>query len=227
MTARSSGWVQSFSRVVWLKTRPRTASPVPSAMTDWKTWIAKFARYWSSFSAPTRKNSPNSRSGRSGSRRGVAIGGLGRPFASATDGSIPPDREPPHDAHGNRADHDPQRLHREAADQLGLRQAADEGLDREAERPFERQDVGKVLGPLRHEAQGDEPARQEKLERDEQLEDRSDTGRPERDHPERPVVHRADQIRAPDREREEDDIDQARVQVWLEQQGQDERDRQP
>jgi hypothetical protein len=64
MTASSSGWDQPLRAGVWLKTRARTASPVPSAIPDWRSWSQKFARYWSSLRAPIRKKSQSSRKGR-------------------------------------------------------------------------------------------------------------------------------------------------------------------
>jgi hypothetical protein len=73
ITASSSACDHPARSVVWPKTSARTASPVTRAMTDWKTWTAKFARYWSSFKALTRKKVAKIFTGRSGSRlvRGV------------------------------------------------------------------------------------------------------------------------------------------------------------
>src|SRR5206468_10297224 len=132
--------------------------PVARAMTDWNTWIAKFARYWSSLSAPIRKKTPNRRTGRSGSRAGAAIGAPGRLVTSAANRAIVPDGEPPDDAHADRPDRDTECLHRQAAQQFRDRQPPDERLDGEAEGPLERQHVGETLGPVGHEGQRHEPA---------------------------------------------------------------------
>ena len=84
ITASSSDCVQPPRFVGLAEHEGEDASPVTSAMTDWKTWTARFARYWSSFSAPTRKKTPNSLNGRSGSRRDetAATGAAGPTDAS-------------------------------------------------------------------------------------------------------------------------------------------------
>src|SRR6266566_2484816 len=208
ITARSSGCVQPFRLVVWPNTRASTASPVPAAIADWKSWTAKFARYWSSLSAPTRKNRPASTNGRSGSRPAIS-----RCPPSAADRRVPPDREPPDDPHPDRPDHDPQELHREPAEQLRVGQMTDERLDRVPECPLERQDVRQPLGPIRHERERHEPAGKQELRGEHELEDRPDPSRPERRHPEDPVGHRPDEIRAPDRDGEHGDVDGTDVQL--------------
>src|SRR6476620_8518407 len=164
ITASSSAWVQPARSVVWPNTSASTASPVNSEMIDWNTWTARFARYWSSFSAPIRKNVPNSLNGRSGSRRDAtgAVGLTGR-TTSATHRGEPLDREPPADDHDDRPDHDPEQLRQQPADQLRRRQLADQGLDREAERPLERQEVRQLLGPVGHQRERHEPPGEQQL----------------------------------------------------------------
>src|SRR5690349_15821687 len=103
MTASSCGCVQPFSAGVWLNTSPSTASPVPSWIAAWSSWSQKFARYWRSLSAPIRKKSQARRRGR---------------IPLARDGAVAPDSEPPHDPDEDRADDDPQHLHRETAQEL-------------------------------------------------------------------------------------------------------------
>src|SRR5690349_16089848 len=152
MTASSWGCVQPLSAGVWLKTRPRTASPVPSWIAAWRSWSQKFARYCRSFSAPIRKNSQASRSGRI-----VVLPRL------ACDRAVAPDREAPDDPDQDRADDDPQQLHRQAAQELLGRQVAHERLDRESERPLERQDVRDRLDPVRHQRHRHEPAGEQEL----------------------------------------------------------------
>ncbi len=206
-TASSSGWDQPLSSVVWLNTRPMTASPVPSAIADWKIWIAKFARYWSSFSAPTRKNSPNSRSGRSGSRRAARRHVSCPPRNSA--GSRTARRRARRSSRSrSRAPASPRPPSSSASGR-----SADERLDRKPERPLERQDVGQLLRPVGHQRERHEPAGQQQFGGEHQLEDRSDPGRPERHHPEHPVVHRTDEVGAPDRDGEHDHVDRARVEL--------------
>ena len=51
---------------VWSKISASTASPVPSASSDWKSWITKLARYCRSFITLTRRNSNASRPPASG-----------------------------------------------------------------------------------------------------------------------------------------------------------------
>ena len=54
ITASSSACDQPLRSATWLNTSARTTRPVTSVITDWTSWIRKFARYWSSLSAPMR-----------------------------------------------------------------------------------------------------------------------------------------------------------------------------
>src|SRR6476469_7707910 len=226
MTASSSAWLQPSRLVVWPNTRARTASPVSSEMIDWKTWTAKFARYWSSLSAPTRKKTPNSLTARNGSRRG-AVTGRATSATSATHGGIAPHGDRPEQSDADDEDRDPQGLHREPAEELGRRQLADQRLNRIAERPLERQHVRDALGPLRHQRQRHEPPGEEQLERHHDLHDRAEPGRPERDEPEVRVHERPDEVGAPDRDAEDRDADRLDVERRPEQQRQQRGDWQP
>src|SRR6185369_3860007 len=143
MTASSSDCVQPARFDVWPNTSDSTISPMISEPIDWNTWIARLPRYWSSLSAPTRKKTPNSLSGRSGSRRDAATAtGAAGPTAratSATHRGVAPHGERPDQTDRDHPDHDPQRLHREAAEERRHRQSPDQRLDRKPERPLERQ----------------------------------------------------------------------------------------
>ena len=55
----------------------------------------------------------------------------------------------------------------------------------------------------------DEPARQQQLGGEEEVEHRPDAGRPERHEPEQPEQQRADQVGAPDRDEEHRDVERA------------------
>ena len=71
-------------------------------------------------------------------------------------------------------------------------------------------------GPVRHQRQRHEPAGQQQLDCDVRLEDRADARRPERDHPEHRQEHRADQVGTPDRDEEDADLEQRRVELRVE-----------
>src|SRR2546423_4397709 len=103
ITAISSGCYQLLRAGVWLKSRPRTASPVPSWIADWSSCSQKFARYWRSLSAPIRKKSQVRRRGRIGLTR---------------DGAVAPNREVPDDPDEDRADDDPEDLRAEPDQEL-------------------------------------------------------------------------------------------------------------
>ena len=70
-------------------------------------------------------------------------------------------------------------------------------------------------------------AGEEQLERDRELEDRAHTRRPEGDHPERRHEHRPDQVGAPDREREDADLERSRGEHGVERDPEHRSDRKP
>jgi hypothetical protein len=63
ITTISSDWLHPLRSSVCEYTSASTMSAVPTATADWSTWMKKFARYWSSFIEPMRKNSQPSRNG--------------------------------------------------------------------------------------------------------------------------------------------------------------------
>src|SRR3954452_2099844 len=79
--------------------------------------------------------------------------------------------EVPHEAQVERTKNDPEDLHEQTADELFVRQVAQQRLDRKAEGPYERQEIRQLLGPLGHQRQWYQPAGQQQLQRQVQLED--------------------------------------------------------
>ena len=79
----------------------------------------------------------------------------------------------------------------EPAQQGRVGYVPDERLDREVERPLERQPRGGRLRPLRHERQRQQPAGEQELGEEPDLEDRARARRPERDHPQPELGERA------------------------------------
>ena len=104
---------------------------------------------------------------------------------------------------------------------------ADEHLDRKAERPLERQEVRQALNPSGHQLQRDEAAGEQHLRRHVEVEHGGASRRPEVQHPDHALEHAADQIGAPDREDEDDDLERGRMEVRLEHERQADRDRHP
>ena len=69
---------------------------------------------------------------------------------------------------------------------MGRWRGIDDGLDREAEDPAERQDPGDVPNPVRQQRDRRHPAGEQQLNGDYQLERRGRSRRPERQEPSRP-----------------------------------------
>src|SRR5215208_5837747 len=113
MTVSSSGCDQPASDGVWAKTSASTARPVPTATEDWISCATKFARYCSSFRAPTRRYSPNSRTA----------------CISAAHRREAPDREAPADPDHDCQPDDPHELGGQAAHELSVREITDERFD--------------------------------------------------------------------------------------------------
>src|SRR3990170_4705398 len=134
-----------------------TMSPVASESSDCSTCSAKLTRYWRSFITPIRRWSNATRS----------------VFTLVPHRCVAPDRVTPDEREDADAHDGPEHLHREPAQELGIREVTDERLDREIEGPAERQEPRDGLHPLREERERDEPAGEQQLERDVELEQRS------------------------------------------------------
>src|SRR5262245_44570772 len=169
-------------------------------MAAWKSETKKFTRYCSSFSTPSLKNSQLTLS----------------EFTSAPHRRVAPDRVLPRDPEDREPDEDPEELGEEPADELLVREVADEALDREVEGPLEGQEARDLLNPVRHERKRHETAREQELGHHVEVEDRRAARRPEAEHPEALLQHGAEQVRAPDRDREGRDLCGGRVERGVE-----------
>src|SRR5262245_56602809 len=210
-TQSSSDCDQPFSSCVCEYTSASTTRPVTSAIAAWKSETKKFTRYCSSLSTPSLKKSQLTRTA----------------FTSTPHRRIPANRVAPGDAEHREPDEDPEELRHQAADELDVRVVADEGLDREVERPLEGKEARNLLHPVGHERHRDEAAREQELERHPEVEDRSAPGRPEAEHPERLLEHRPDEVRAPDRDREGHDLLRVRAQRRIEEERERDREGNP
>src|SRR5262245_36467048 len=75
-----------------------------------------------------------------------------------------PDGGAPDQTEERSAEYNPENLHSNAGPKFLQIQRSDQGLNREEERPFEGQVVGKVLYPLRHKGHGNETPRENQFE---------------------------------------------------------------
>ena len=125
-----------------------------SAITDWKSWTARFARYWSSLSAPTGRRSRTASDGPERLARRIDGSGRRRHVGARSHRAYPPTAAKPDARRQAKATVALIAIQRTCIASPPIscssRQLADQRLDREAERPLERQEVRELLGPLRH-----------------------------------------------------------------------------
>src|SRR5215204_586020 len=117
ITTSSSDSLHPLSACVCEYRTLSTTSAVTIETVDWSSWMKKFVRYCSSFIEPTRKKSQASRSA------------FNCPAPSIADRRVAAHGEAPDEERPGRQHRNPERLHREPAEQLGGRVVGHERLD--------------------------------------------------------------------------------------------------
>ena len=207
MTASSSDWLQPPRFVVWPKTRPRTASPVAERDSRLEDLDGQVRAVLELIERPDAEEQAEQAEGPQRSRLAGAAG------------PRLPIRHPPTAENRRTANFQPDRRRsptrsRSTGPASRARPPAAASGRRPTSASIGKPNVhwngstgGESLRPVGHERHRDEPAGQQQLQGEEDVEDRPDPGRPERHEAEQPEHQRAEHVGAPDRDEEDDDVD--------------------